>query len=317
MKQHHYKYHVSLGTTRKAATRYMLTPFMESIIKQLRESNRLRTAEIYTATLNCFTRFRQGIDISFNQIDTEEIQKFEDYLRHRNLTRNTTSFYMLVLRAVYNRAVANDLVCNTFPFRNVYTGIDKTIKRAIPLSAIKRIKALDLSSQPTLRFSRDIFLFSFYTRGMSFVDIAFLQKNNLRNGTLTYYRRKTQKSLSICWEPCMQEIVTNYSLAQSPYLFPIIHSQTKEVRRQYSNALYAINRHLKIIGKMANLSQPLTMYVARHSWASAAKEKNIPIAVISEAMGHVSETTTQIYLASLNLSKINEANYIIINSLND
>lgn len=315
MKKNHYKYQVSSAPTRKVATRYMLTPFMESIIKQLKESNRLRTADIYTSTLNCFTRFRNSIDISFQQINTEEIQKFEAYLRHRNLTRNTTSFYMRVLRAVYNRAVANGLVCNTFPFRNVYTGIDRTIKRAIPLTTIKRIKALDLSAQPTLRFARDMFLFSFYTRGMSFIDIAFLLKNNLKNGILTYYRRKTGKSLSICWEPCMQEIVTNYSIAQSPYLFPIIHPQKKEVRRQYSNALYAINRHLKIVGKMINLSQPLTMHVARHSWASAAKEKNISITVICEAMGHDSETTTQIYLASLNISEIDKANHLIINSI--
>lgn len=300
---------------RKASSRQMFTPFVETLIQQFRESERLRTADIYATVLTCYRRFRQEDDISFKQMDTHEIHNFEIYLQRRGLTRNTTSFYMRVLRAIYNRAVTKGWVRNTFPFKHVYTGIDKTTKRAIPIKAIKRIKSLDLSSQPSLSFARDLFLFSFYTRGMSFVDIAFLLKENLTNGTLTYRRRKTRKTLSIRWEPCMQEIITKYSLVESHYLFPIIQPQKKDARRQYMNALYTINRHLKMIGKMAQLPQPLTMYVARHSWASAAKEKNIPISVISEAMGHDSETTTQIYLASLNVSEIDNANHLIINSL--
>lgn len=317
MKRHSYMPPIPAAPIRRANTKQMFTPFVETLIQQFRESERLRTTDIYATVLTCYRRFRQEDDISFKQMDTHEIQNFEIYLQRRGLTRNTTSFYMRVLRAIYNRAVTKGWVRNTFPFKHVYTGIDKTTKRAIPIKAIKRIKSLDLSSQPSLSFARDLFLFSFYTRGMSFVDIAFLQKENLTNGTLTYRRRKTRKTLSIRWEPCMQEIITKYSLAESPYLFPVIQPKKKDARRQYMNALYTINRHLKMIGKMAQLTQPLTMYVARHSWASAAKEKNIPISVISEAMGHDSETTTQIYLASLNVSEIDNANHLIINSLNN
>ncbi len=74
------------------------------------------------------------------------------------------------------------------PFREVYTGVDKTIKRAISLAGIRSIKKLDLSARPDLCLARDIFLFSFYTRGMSFVDICFLKKKCLRHGTLYYIR---------------------------------------------------------------------------------------------------------------------------------
>ena len=76
-----------------------------------------------------------------------------------------------------------------------------------------------------------------------------------------------------------------------------------------------INRNLKNIAQIANLTEPLTMYVARHSWASAAKKKNIPISVISEGMGHDSETTTHIYLASLNTSVVDKANMMILELL--
>ena len=110
----------------------------------------------------------------------------------------------------------------------------------------------------------------------------------------------------------MQEIVEKYNNSQSQYMLPIIKSINKDERMQYKNAICLINRKLKIIGKMVNLQLPLTMYTARHSWANAAKNKNIPISVISEAMGHDSESTTQIYLSSLDTSIVDRANNIII-----
>ena len=76
-----------------------------------------------------------------------------------------------------------------------------------------------------------------------------------------------------------------------------------------------INRKLKTIGNMVGIQLPLTMYVARHSWASAAKTKNVPISVISEGMGHDSELTTQIYLASLDTAVVDKANRMILKSL--
>lgn len=56
-------------------------------------------------------------------------------------------------------------------------------------------------------------------------------------------------------------------------------------------------------------------YISRHAWASIAKSKNIPVSTISEAMGHDSETTTHIYLASLDTSVVDKANSLILKSL--
>jgi len=159
-----------------------------------------------------------------------------------------------------------------------------------------------------------MFLFSFYTRGMSFVDMAFLRKSNLSDGTLSYRRRKTSQQLFIKWESCMQEIVNKHDTGKSQFLLPIIHHPHNE-RTQYINASHSINRHLKIIGHEIGLLIPLTMYVARHTWASIAHDKNIPISVISESMGHQSENTTRIYLNSLSNIIIDQANSLIINSI--
>lgn len=279
--------------------------FMEGIIVRLRQMGKICTAENYSCTLKSFMQFRGDRDILLSEIDSDLMQLYEAYLHGNGAVRNTSSFYMRILRAVYNRALEKELMEQHNPFKHVYTGVDKTVKRAVPLSAIKRMKNLDLSLQPNLEYARDMFLFSFYTRGMSFVDMACLKKKDLQNGTLSYRRRKTGQQLIIKWEKCMQEIVGKYpSDNLSPYLLPILKPSFENLHKQYRNILSRINRHLKEIAKQAGVSVPLSMYCARHSWASAAKDKNIPISVISEGMGHDSEVTTQIYLASLDKSAV-------------
>ena len=305
-----------ISTFQKHANEQSLFNFMQGVIAQLQKMGKQRTSETYRCTLKSFMQFREDKDVLLEDIDSDLMLMYEAYLRGRGLTKNSTSFYMRILRAVYNRAIEKDLTSNRNPFKHVYTGIDKTIKRAIPLKAIKQIKNLDLSLQPSLDFARDMFLFSFYTRGMSFIDMAYLKKKDLSNGILSYRRRKTGQQLFIRWEKCMQEIVEKYDSPLSDYLLPVIKPFSEiDERSQYQNAMCLINRRLKETGKMVGVQLPLTMYVARHSWASVAKNKNVPISVISEGMGHDSEMTTQIYLASLDTTIVDKANSIILNSL--
>ncbi len=288
--------------------------FMESIIAQLRKLNKARTTETYTSTLSSFMKFRNGKDLPHDEITSDLMMEYEAWLKGREISMNTISFYMRILRAVYNRAVERGLTENRNPFKHVYTGIDKTVKRALSWENIKRIKVLDLNGKPSLDLARNIFLFSFYTRGMSFVDIAYLRKKDLQNGTLTYRRRKTGQQLFIKWAKCMQEIIDKYPVNDTPYLLPIIKKEGNE-RSQYRNALHTINDNLKKVAELAGLQTNLTLYAARHSWASIAKSRNIPISVISEGMGHDSESTTQIYLASLDNSLIDKANEMILKNL--
>ncbi len=304
-----------ISTSQKQANEQSLFNFMQGVIAQLQQMGKQRTSETYRATLRSFMHFREDKDILLEEIDSDTMLMYEGYLRGRGLTKNTSSFYMRILRAVYNRAIEKDLTTNQNPFKHVYTGIDKTVKRAIPLKAIKQIKSLDLALQPSLDFARDMFLFSFYTRGMSFIDMAYLKKKDLSNGILTYRRRKTGQQLFIRWEKCMQEIVDKYDNSLSEYLLPIIKPMNGDERTQYQNAMYLINRKLKTIGKIVGVQLPLSMYTARHSWASVAKNKNVPISVISEGMGHDSEMTTKIYLASLDTAVVDKANSMILNSI--
>ncbi len=224
---------------------------------------------------------------------------------------------MRILRAVYNYAVKKGIAIQQNPFDEVYTSIDKTAKRAVSIKDIKKIKEIDTAGNSAMTLAKDMFMFSFYTRGMSFVDMAYLQKIDLKNGVLNYRRRKTGQLLHIKWEQCMQDIVDRYESAGDVYMLPIIATieSTEKSRKEYKNRLKQINSQLKKIAAITNITIPLTMYVARHSWASAAKSKNVPISVISEGMGHDSESTTQIYLASLDTSVVDKANSLILKSI--
>lgn len=297
------------------AHKYSLFNFMESIIAKLKHNGKIRTSETYKSTLNSFKKFRNDKDIMLDCITSETMEGYEAWHKNRGVAPNTISFYTRILRAVYNRAVEDDIIENRNPFRHVYTGIDKTVKRALPLAVIKKIKALDLSLTPALDYARDMFMMSFYLRGMSFIDMAFLKKSDIKNGYVTYRRRKTGQQLIIEWTKEMQMILDKYPENKSDYLLPVIRNTGTNERCTYRNTGYNINHSLKRIAGMVGATIPLTLYVARHSWASAAKAKGIPLSVISEGMGHDSEATTQIYLASLDTSVVDKANSLILKSL--
>lgn len=297
------------------ANEYSLFNYTEAAIVRLKHNSKFGTADNYRSALNSFRHFRQDEDIMLDNITSNIIEDYEAWMRRNGITPNTSSFYIRTIRAVYNRAVDEGVIENRNPFRRVYTGIAKTTKRAIPLNAIKRMKKLDLSLNPTLDFARDMFLLSFYLRGMSFIDMAFLRKTDLKNGCLTYFRSKTSQRLTIEWTDEMQAIVNKYAENPTEYLLPILKNTDVNLHSAYKSILHSINQHLKKIAPKIGLSIPLTMYVARHSWASAAKTKGIPTSVISEGMGHDSEATTKIYLASLETTVVDKANSLILKAL--
>lgn len=287
--------------------------FAHTLVGQLKQIGKQYTA--YETAINSFTRFRKEQDVPLDEVDSDLMMTYEAYLKSKGICPNSSSFYMRNLRAIYNRAVDKELTEQRNPFKHVYTGIDKTVKRAVPLSVIRQIRDLDLNLHPAMDYARNIFMFSFYTRGMSFIDMAFLKKKDLQNGVLSYRRHKTNQQLFIKWEKPMQELIDKFDTSGTPYLLPIIKNCDNDARKQYKSDAHRVNQSLKKIGKMLGLAISLTSYVASHSWASIAKSKNIPIATISEAMGHDSENTTRIYLASLDTTVVDKANSLILKSL--
>jgi integrase len=282
-------------------------------ILKLKQFNKLGTANNYLHTLYSFMDFLDGYNIGIDCLTETLVERYDLYLLNRGLKRNSMSFYMRILRSVYNKAVRQRLVVQTNPFANVYTGVDVTKKRAVQPQILSKISKLDLSNKPALQFARDLFLFSFYVRGMAFVDMAFLKKSSISSNVLYYTRRKTGQRLSVKIEYCMQVIIDRYNVAESEYIFPILKSDIySKSYQQYRKAVNRYNANLKKLSKYAELDVSLTSYVARHSWATIAQNSNVPISVISAALGHTTEQTTRIYLSAIDNSKIDEANSRII-----
>ena len=164
--------------------------------------------------------------------------------------------------------------------------------------------------------------------------IALLMKNGQYRTSLHYkatlnsfkrYRSKTGQRLTIRWEKEMQELLEKYQTqtASSPYLFPFLvddgnKSQDKTIDKKnatvrlYRNAEARISYHLRMLATKIGIKGKLTLYVARHSWATTARGNDISMSVIGEALGHHSETTTQIYLNSIKSSEVDDANARIL-----
>ena len=283
--------------------------FMDYVVETLKNSNRLKTANNCITARISFERFLCGQDILIDTIDNSLIQKYERHLVSTDIVDNTSACYMRSLRSVYNKAVKQGLATQKNPFSGINTSIGKTVKRAVSEDVIVRIKTMDLSSHKELALARDLFMFSFYIRGISFIDMANLRKSNLKNGYIIYWRSKTRQLLTVKVEACMQDIITNYeSQTIDDYLLPVYTTNNRNNVSQLRNH----NKRLKRISQMLVLEKSLSSYVTRHTWATMALYKGVPIEVISESMGHKNETTTRIYLASLNQSIVDNANAEII-----
>lgn len=290
----------------------------QSLITHLVFRGKLGSARNLRSTFSSFSGFLGGKDVAFSLVDEALIGAYADWLAGRGITSNSSSFYMRNLRAVYNKAVREAGVVQTYPFRHVYTGIDKTAKRSVDEDVIIRLKELDLSDMPGLGLARDLFLFSYCTRGMSFVDMAYLRHKDIRNGYICYTRRKTGCPLSVRIEHEVSEIIDRYRdvTIGTCYLFPILHTEDERLSyKQYQTGLRYYNKQLKRLALLLKENLVLTSYTARHTWASTARKHNVPVAVISDGMGHTSEKTTLIYLSSIDTSVIDRANAELVASL--
>lgn len=290
--------------------------FIRNLINELKKIGKESAAKRLDKILNSLLRYTDGNEVIWKDLTSTFILGYETFMIKRGLCRNSTSFYMRNLRSIVNRAIGQGIEVPSHPFKYVYMGVDKTVKRAISLDMIRMIRDVDLNGNPELDFARNVFMFAFYTRGMSFIDIAFLKKSDLQNGVLTYSRRKTRQQLMVKIEPETRKVIERLGKSKTSFLLPII-TEEKNIERQYESAYYRVNRNIRKVGEMLGLQTKLTLYVARHTWASIAHANNVALSTISKAMGHDSEKTTIIYLQTLDSSSVDKANRDIIRMMNN
>jgi len=275
----------------------MLGAYARALGEKMYYEGRYATARHYVAAAASLLEYLGKADITMAAVSLHTIEGYNARLRARGLCPNTISFYNRNLRALFNRVKPG---WGTMLFTHVFTGNDSTHKRAVSVEVVRTLRAqVNLRSREQL--ARDLFLFSVYACGISFVDLVYLKPENLQDGHLIYTRRKTGRQIIVKVTPAMQEILARYAPQSHGYLFPFLEDTLSALQNygRYCCALTQYNRCLKGLG----LS--LTSYVARHTWASVAyREAGSPISVISAVLGHGSERTTRIYLAELDHRKV-------------
>lgn len=292
--------------------KYIIT-FMEHCIAKKKAQGKMGIARAYQSTLRSLKKYIDKQTIEFVDVDHHFIKGYEEFLNNRKVKQNTISFYLRNLRTIYNQAYDNGIEMGVGnAFRKVKIRTVKTVKRALKQESIEQIALAKLPENSELDRARDLFMFSFYTRGMSFVDIIYLKRTDIVEGVIYYRRRKTDQLLEVAVTEPLQQLIDKYDVDEE-YVLPFINESDRPTLYERYHAVYGnFYRSLNLLKEILDLNTHLTTYVARHSWATIAKEQGASTTLISESLGHTSEKTTQIYLKEFDRSVIDSINKKVI-----
>ena len=312
---------IESGIEQPAGKKRKPVPMLSVCAEQAPRGVSRSTAENYRTAVRSFIRFCGNTDVPVSALNADTVRRYERWLRGQGVCPNTSSCYLRSLRAIYNKAASKRLVKDRAPFKGLFTGNERTVKRSIGAEEMRRLVLTpfpppcgggkEKGAAPAPGASAlDLFLFSFYAMGMPFTDLAHLRKRQVKDGVLTYRRCKTGRQVRVKLEKCMLDILEKYKAEGTDYLFPILY-KVKDGRIcpvSYPCALNRYNRSLKQLARQAGIAVNLTSYVARHSWASIAYEQGVDLPVISKALGHTDTKTTLIYIEGIKDERLAEAN---------
>jgi site-specific recombinase XerD len=302
--------------------RVSFVEFGKNYCKELHDADRVKTAQIYRDAIVRLSKVVEIPDLTFKQITAPLLCSFEAKLLATGITENSVSVYMRSLRAIYNRGILMKVASeNSYPFKTYKVSKldNRTEKRAITKDQIKLIIGHETVAGTKLDFSKKVFLFSYYCRGINFKDIAMLTSTNLKGDRLNYKRAKTGQAFSIKLlvpaQNILNEMIAESAITGSKYLFPILssfHETPVQINHRLKRVLKEVNHELKELAKTLNIDVLLTTYVARHSYATILKREGVSTSKISESLGHATEQITQTYLDSFENSVLDDADLLLL-----
>lgn len=293
-----------------------LEEFGKVLIKRKLKAKKPGTAKWYRDSIDAFKDVNNGKDMKLSEITVKFLKEFEAEHQFRGNTTNTISSYMRGISAIYNGAIRED---QYEPEKNVFSRYKipssrRTKKKALPKESFKGLKEVHYPFESTLWHTKNYMMVMFMARGMNFIDLAKLKVKNIYSGYIFYGRSKTNDPLSVKIVPELQEILDYYLKGKGldDYVFPVGNDGSPEMFKKYRSDRRLVNKNLKKIGQDAGIDGKLTTYYIRHSWATIAKHMGISIGMISDALGHQSITTTEIYLKSFTNDSLDEANLLVV-----
>ena len=304
--------------------------FATGLIVGLRDKGRYGTAHVYGSVLRSVTEYADE-SFCFQQMTPTFLKEYEQYLIHtKGLKWNTSSTYLRCLQAIYNKALESG-VADFIPclFKEVFTGVMRNHRRALPSSDMRSLlmnpdnPTEDEESHPQkekiptlVKKASACLELMLRLRGLSFIDLAFLKKNDYSEGYLTLRRQKTGTALRIRVSQDASRLIHLYCNhdPDSPYLLDILNGKLEGYAAycDYQSKLRNLNVALKRLAAYSHVQKTVSSYCARHPWATQAKYCGIPIPIISEGLGHTSITTTEAYLKSFDNYILDSANERVI-----
>jgi integrase/recombinase XerD len=293
----------------------------QEIIDRMKLSNRLGNARSYYDTCNSFFKFHTDKDLTFKNLNVSKLENYEAYLRSRNNQDSGIAFKMRALRAVYNSAIRNAIVKQDFyPFEKYKISKLKGrgIKRALSREEVKRFLEINLTDRPDLINAKNYFIFCYFTRGINWIDMLKLKKEDIQDGYIVYVRSKTKGQFMVKILPPVQEIL-EYYLPQSrttEYVLPILLKDDlspTQIENRKHKTLKKFNKDLKELATLAKVAKNVTSYVIRHSYATNLKQLGVSTDKISQSMGHSNLEVTNSYLKDFETDEIDIENEKLLN----
>lgn len=297
-----------------------VTAFLDEVIEGLITSKKQGNAAIYKTLKNKLISFVGHSNLTFDQITFRFLTRLETQHYATGGNAGGLSVYMRTLRSLYNKAVSSGYASKErYPFNDYKIKSKKAVHKAMSeADFMKLIDYVPTSPHPSYERAKRLFLASFYLRGINWMDMAYLTMSNVQGDfeRIRYVRRKTGEPFNIKIQPKLKEILVSFLPPvhdKDTYLFPIIPQEQPEEKHVMTirNKRQRLNKLFKKIAEELDVA-PFTIYTARHTYATMAKRKGIPTAVIQESLGHATETMTQTYLDSFENSVVDEYDELIM-----
>ncbi len=297
--------------------RVMFKEFAQKLILKMFETNSTGNAIVYRTAVNRFINFC-GKDIPIDTIDYELLNKFNHHLIISGLKQNSISNYFRTIRAIYNKAIKQKVIERSYyPFFDITIKSERTSKRAISKDDLIKLKLVPLEEYSTAWRAFNYFMLSFYLRGISFTDLAYLKASNIMDGRIHYKRRKTHKNYSIKLFSPAEALFNKLKSDNNGYLLPVLPNDSiedsLEAKKIIKQWIKTTNKYLKRLSDQINCKISITTYSSRHGFATIAKRLGYSNELIAEALGHeYGNKITNIYLDAFDTDVLDDMHYKVV-----
>ena len=281
---------------------------------ELEKAGKSGNSIVYNTAIEMLLRYTNQKNLLFEDVDYSFLTAFQNDLLQRGVGVNTISIYLRTIRAIFNKAINEELTEN-YPFKKFRIKQQPTQSRSLTAEEFKKIASYNCTG--IMEFNRDLFLLSFCLVGINFADLLTLSKEKIVDGRVTFARRKTHKIYSILLQKQAKNLFAKWD-KNSHYLIPVLSPDYKgvELIKKTQLAISVCNSYLKKIATDLKIPKDISTYYARYSWANIARSLGYSKDLIAEALGHeYGNRVTGIYLDNFDKGIIDEANKKVIEAV--